>query len=227
MLGKFLLFGLLWSILGNPFLAFIVLIIILYMLDRRFIGLSPSLVKPLRRMGRIRKLRHQLDMNPNDLTSKLELAKLLIEKKSFRSARELLEPLQDRESVEQSAEYWDDLGTCLLRTGELEAGEAAIRRALTINPRVKYGQPYLRLAAMNSMRDMSKAIEDIEAFQQIHTSSCEGYYRLAKLNKRMGRKAEAKRALEESTRLYRILPRYKRREERRWALLSYWSRLIG
>jgi uncharacterized membrane protein len=86
MLGKFLLFGLLWSILGNPFLAFIVLIIILYMLDRRFIGLSPSLVKPLRRMGRIRKLRHQLDMNPNDLTSKLELAKLLIEKKSFRSA---------------------------------------------------------------------------------------------------------------------------------------------
>lgn len=227
MLGKFLLFGLLWSIFGNPFLAFIALIVILYIIDRRFIGLSPSLVKPLRRMGRIRKLRHQLGMNPNDLTSKLELAKLLIEKKSFRSARELLEPLQDRESVEQSAEYWDDLGTCLLRTGELEAGEAAIRRALAINPRVKYGQPYLRLAAMNSTRDTKKALADIEAFQQIHTSSCEGYYRLAKLNNLMGRKAEAKRALEESTKLYRMLPRYKRREERRWALLSYLSRLMG
>lgn len=227
MLGKFLLFGLLWSIFGNPILAFIALIVILYIIDRRFIGLSPSLVKPLRRMGRIRKLRHQLDMNPNDLTSKLDLAKLLIEKKSFRAARELLEPLRDRESVEQSAEYWDDLGTSLLRTGELEAGEAAIRRALSINPRVKYGQPYLRLAAMNSTRDTVQALQDIEDFQQIHTSSCEGYYRLAQLNKLMGRKAEAKRALEESTKLYRMLPRYKRREERRWALLSFWSRLTG
>ncbi|MBD3919806.1 hypothetical protein H8B09_13665 [Paenibacillus sp. PR3] len=227
MLGKFLLFGLLWSIFGNPILAFLAMIVILYIIDRRFIGLSPSLVKPLRRMGRIRKLRQQLDMNPNDLSSKLELSKLLIEKKSFRNARELLEPLREREAVEQSAEYWDDLGTCLLRTGESEAGEAAIRQALSINPRVKYGQPYLRLAAMNSIRDTAKALEDLEAFQQIHTSSCEGYYRLAQLNKRMGRKAEAKRALEESARLYRMLPRYKRREERRWALLSYLGRLMG
>lgn len=224
MLGKFLLFGLLWSILGNPFLAIIVLLIILYALDRRFVGITPSFVKPLRRLGRIRRLRHQLDLNPNDLSAKLELAKLLIEKRSFRQARELLEPLQERESIQDSAEYWDDLGTSLLRTGELARGETAVRRALAINPRVKYGQPYLRLAAAIGSNDTAKALEDLASFQLIHTSSCEGYYRLAKLNMSLGRKDDAKQALNESIRIYRMLPRYKRREERRWAWLSYFSR---
>jgi len=224
MIGKFLLFGLLLSIFGNPVIAIIVLIAILYLLDRRFVGLSPSLVKPIRRLGRIRRLRQELDMNPNDLTAKLELAKLLIEKRSFRQARELLEPLREREAVEQSAEYWDDLGTALLRTGDLEAGEAAVRRALEINPRVKYGQPYVRLAAIVGARDLPKALRDMESFQQIQTSSCEGYYRLAKLNVLLGRKDEAKRALDEAIRLYRMLPKYKKRQERRWMLLSFFAR---
>ncbi|EFM08870.1 TPR repeat-containing protein [Paenibacillus curdlanolyticus YK9] len=224
MIGKFLLFGLLLSIFGNPILAIIAFVVILYIIDRRFVGLSPSLVKPIRRIGRIRKLRQLLDMNPNDLSAKLELAKLLIDKRSYRQARELLEPLQERESVEQSAEYWDDLGTSLLHTGEPEAGEAAIRKALSINPRVKYGQPYLRLAAKIGKQDAGKALDDLEAFQQIQTSSCEGYYRLAKLNQLLGRKAEAKQALNDSLRLYRQLPRYKKRQERRWALLSLFAR---
>ncbi|MWC28602.1 tetratricopeptide repeat protein [Paenibacillus sp. MMS18-CY102] len=225
MIGKFLLFGLLLSIFGNPVLAIIAFVVILYIIDRRFVGLSPSLVKPIRRLGRIRKLKQLLDMNPNDLSAKLELAKLLIDKRSFRQARDLLEPLQDRESIEQSAEYWDDLGTSMLHTGEAGAGEAAIRKALSINPRVKYGQPYLRLAALIGKHDASKALADLEAFQQIQTSSCEGYYRLAKLNQLLGRKAEAKQALNESLRLYRQLPRYKKRQERRWALLSLFGRV--
>ena len=56
-----LLFGLLWALLGNPVLALVVLIAALYFLDRRFIGLTPSVLKPIRISSRISALRRELD----------------------------------------------------------------------------------------------------------------------------------------------------------------------
>jgi tetratricopeptide (TPR) repeat protein len=222
-MGKFFLFGMLWFLLGNPFAAIMVLIIILYLLDRRFIGLSPSLVKPIKRARRIGRLRQQLALNPNDMSARMELAHLLIERKAYAEARRLLEPAA--ETMAHSAEYWDDLGTALLFTGSRAEGESAIRRALDINPRVKYGQPYLRLAAVN--RDQpEKALKLLDELQAIHSSSCEAYYRMGLIYKSLGRREEARRAFDEAGDVYRTLPRYKRREERPWAIRSRLARLF-
>jgi tetratricopeptide (TPR) repeat protein len=222
--GKFAIFGLLWILLGNPVAAIVVLIIILYILDRRFVGLSPSVVKPFRRARRIRQLKQQLSLNPNDMSARMELAHLLIERKAYGEARRLLEPAA--ETMAHSAEYWDDLGTALLFTGSRAEGESAIRRALDINPRVKYGQPYLRLAAVN--RDQpEKALKLLDELQAIHSSSCEAYYRMGMIYKALGRREEARRALDEAAALYRTLPRYKRREERPWAIRSRLARLFA
>ena len=223
MFGKLAIFGLLWFLLGNPIAAVVVLVIILYILDRRFIGLSPSLLKPVKRARRIGQLRQQLALNPNDMSARMELAHLLIERKAYGEARRLLEPAA--ETMAHSAEYWDDLGTALLFTGSRAEGEGAIRRALDINPRVKYGQPYLRLAAANRDRP-EKALKLLDELRAIHSSSCEAYYRMGLIYRNLGRREEARRSFDEAADIYRTLPRYKRREERPWAIRSRLARLI-
>ncbi|WP_028609966.1 tetratricopeptide repeat protein [Paenibacillus harenae] len=225
MLKFSLLFVLLTWIFGNPFIAIIIILLLLYGLDRRFIGLTPSLFKPIKRLSRIRKLKRHIDLSPNDMSAKHELARLLIEKKSYREALTWLEPLQ--QTLEDSAEFWDDLGACYLFTGDEERGAACTNRALELNPRVKYGAPYLRLAAHYASGRTELALSYIRAFQDIQSSSCEAYDRLASIYKRLGQSENAKRAVEEGLRIYRMLPRYKRRQERKWAVRLLTKKLTG
>lgn len=225
-MGKFivLFFGLNF-LTGNPILSIIILLIIFYALERRFIGLSPSIVKPIRRMRRIAKAKKRVAESPSDVSSKLELARLLMERKKYQAALEWLEPL--RGVMEDSAEYMDDLGTCLMETGRNEEGEAAIRQALERNPRVKYGEPHLRLAAYYSRSDAEKALRELKAFQDIQSSSCESFLRLASVYKQMGRKDEERAAVEEGLRTYKLLPRYKRKTERAAAVRLRLKAMFG
>ncbi|MEC0369273.1 tetratricopeptide repeat protein [Paenibacillus chibensis] len=217
-MGKIFGFILLWRLLGNPFLAILVLLVIVYLLDRRFVGVFPSLTKPFKRMGQVSRLRTQISMNPNDVSSKHELARLLIERKKDAEAQKLLESIASQS--EDSAEFWDDLGTVYVRQGDIQKGEAYILKALEINPRVKYGRPYLRLADVYKNSDRDKAVEYVHRFQEIQSSSCEGYYLLGMMYKALDRQAEAKAAFQESINIYRSLPKYKKRQERKWAVLS-------
>ncbi|MDF2837612.1 MAG: repeat-containing protein [Paenibacillus sp.] len=211
----FLFIWLTW-LLGNPIIAIIVLLVILYALDRRFVGISPSLFGYFKRNARIRKLKGIIAASPNDVSAKQELARLLIDRKKSEAALRLLEPLG--RVLEDSAEYWDDLGQALAAEGRGPEGETAMLRALGLNPRVKFGAPYLRLAAMRANDDQELALSYLKSFQDIHSSSCESYYRMAEVYKRMGKEAEAKGAAEEGLRVYRSLPKYRKRAERGWAL---------
>lgn len=211
-----LLFLWLSWLLGNPIVAIIVLLIILYALDRRFVGLSPSIWKPIKRRSRISKLKQHIRSAPSDVSAKQELARHLIDAKRFKEARQVLEPL--REVLADSAEYWDDLGHCYMQTGDAEKGEASVLQGLKLNPRVKYGAPYLRLAASSMKSDSERALSYLQAFQDIHSSSCEAYDRLASIYKGMGKTEDAKRAAEEGLRMYKSLPRYRKRSERKWAV---------
>ncbi|GGG51813.1 tetratricopeptide repeat protein [Paenibacillus radicis (ex Gao et al. 2016)] len=224
-MSKVLLFVFLTWLTGNPFIAIIVLLVILYALDRRFVGLTPSFMKPLRRSSQLRKLKRHIALAPNDTSSKLEAARILIEKKKYREALGLLEPME--RMLEDSAEYWDDLGLCCLELGQHERGETAIHKALEINPRVKYGAPYLRLATYYSRTNTEKALSYIASFQNIQSSSCEAFERLATIYKLMDRKQDAAEAIEEGLRVYRALPRYKKRTERKWAIRLLIKRIAG
>lgn len=217
-MGKFIGFVLLWRILGNPIIAILVILLIVYLLDRRFVGLFPSFTRPYKRLRNISKLRAQIASSPSDVSSRHELARLLIERRKYNEALELLESI--RESSEDSAEYWDDLGTCFLRTGNLTQGENDILKALDMNPRVKYGRPYLRLAEAFKTSDREKAIAYVEQFHSMHSSSSEAYYLLGSMYKDLGRNEDAKRAFKESVEVYKSLPKYKKRQERKWAVRS-------
>ncbi|MFC9707904.1 tetratricopeptide repeat protein [Paenibacillus sp. NPDC056933] len=224
MLIKFLIFGLLWRIVGNPIVAVLIFLIILYFLDRRYVGVMPSFMKPLKRMRNISRLRQQLAMSPNEVSSKLDLARLLIERKRYSEAHALLIELE--RPYEQSAEYWEALGTTELHLGHTEEGERHILQALDINPRVKYGRPYLTLAGAFKETDRDKSLAYVQQFQEIHSSSSEAYYLLGSVYRSLGRTADAKQAYEQSLNVYRSLPKYKKRQERRWAVRS-WFRKRG
>lgn len=218
-MSKILLFvGLTW-LFGSPLIAIIVLLVILYMLERRFVGLTPSIVRPFRRRNSIAKWRRQLHLSPHDVSAKSELARLLIESKKFSQAREILLSIQTQ--MEHSAEYWSDLGAVDLALGDLEAGEREMKQALAISPRVKYGRPYLRLAESFSKQDPVKAIAYLQQFKEVNSSSCEAYYRLGAVYTLLGNPEEAAEAYRECRMTYRTLPRYMRRHERKWALRSY------
>ncbi|WP_211747600.1 hypothetical protein [Paenibacillus sp. Marseille-Q4541] len=223
-MSKLFVFGLLFYIFGNPFIAIIVLLLIVYFLDRRFVGVFPSITKPFKRMRNISKNRQQIAMNPNDVTSKFDLARLLIERKKYSEAQGFLKSIES--SYDHSAEYWDMVGTIEIHQGQLEQGERHIVHALELNPKVKYGQPYLRLASAYKDKDQSKALHYVEKFQDIQSSSSESYYYLGLVYGILGRKNDAKEAYRQSIDVYRSLPKYKKRQERRWAVRSFFRKLF-
>lgn len=221
-MGKIIIFVLLWRLLGNPLLALLILLIVLYLLDRRFIGLFPSFVKPFKRSRRLTQLRNELAANPHNTGSKLEAARILMEKKQYHQALEYLE--QVRPIMEDSADVRYEIGLCQLKLGQMEEGERLILQSLEMNPRLKYGEPYLRLGEAVSVTHPERAIGYLEQFRSEHSSSCEAYYKLGKLYGQLGRQHEAAEAFRETVQIYRSLPKYKRRTERRWALLAGFQR---
>ena len=222
-MGKLFLFSILWWLTGNPFVAVIVLLIVLYALDRRFVGIFPSITRPIRQSRTLSRIRRELELQPHNTSAKHEAARLLIEKRRFAEALRYLEQIRP---VIDSADVEYETGYCLMKLGRLEEGERLILRSLEMNPRVKYGEPYLRLGELFAATNPEKAIRYLEQFRQLYSSSCEGHYRLGVLYGKLGRAAEAKRAFQETIHLYRGLPKYKRRSERRWALLA-WLRSVG
>ncbi|MBD0381197.1 tetratricopeptide repeat protein [Paenibacillus sedimenti] len=218
MLTKLLGFGLLWHLTGNPFLALIILLVILYVLDRRFVGLTPNIFKPFQLSRKASRLRQDLHANPHNTSSKLELARILLERKKYSDALPYLE--QSLNVMEDSADVHYELGLCHLKLGDLDQGERLMLKALELNPRVKYGEPYLRLGEALATVAPERAVAYMERFRDVHSSSVEAYYRLGQLYQQLGRGEEAKRAYREALDIYRGLPRYSRRQQRRWALLA-------
>lgn len=224
-MGKFILFVLLWRLLGNPIIAIVVILVIVYVLERRYIGMTPSIMKPFKRSRRLSLLRRELESRPHDTRSKLEAARLYLDKKSYKQAHDYLE--QVLPVMDDSAEVLVELGLCKLKLGAQEEGEKLILQGLERNPRVHYGDPYLWLSEAHMHASPDKALDYLKQLPEVHSSSCQAFYRMGQLYALMGRKEEADRAYEEASRIYRGLPKYKRKSERRWAILAKLKRKAG
>src|SRR5690606_32960711 len=121
---------------------------------------------------------------------KTEAARILIHLKRYAEAQALLDEVLRQ--VDDSADVWFDAGLCRLKQGQLSDGEAMIRKALELNARVRYGEPYLRLGEAFAEKDREKALDYLRRFGDIQSSSCEAYYRLGVLLTSMGKTGEAK-----------------------------------
>ncbi|RAP28402.1 hypothetical protein C2W64_04836 [Brevibacillus laterosporus] len=221
-MGKFFLFSFLFWIFGNPFIALLVILLLIYLLDLRYMRLFPSWFRPIKQSSRLRKIKNDLRLNPHDTSAKLEVARILMEKKRYEEAYQYLNAIFS--VMNDSAEYLSDYGICQIKQGQVDQGEANVLRAFAINPRVKYGEAYLYLSESYAEQDTAKSLSYLKSLQQLNSSSAEVYYRMGQLYEYLGEKQEAKQAYREAIEVYRGLPTYKKRMERRWSLLS-WFRI--
>ncbi|MBX6352406.1 MAG: tetratricopeptide repeat protein [Thermoflavifilum sp.] len=217
-LGLYLIWRLLAALLGNPWLALLVILVVLYVLDQRYVGLTPSFLRPIRRMRRHAAVRQAIALNPHDANARHELAQMELARHHPREALEQLRRLPG--SLRETPEIRYEEGVCLIELGRTAEGEALIRAALAEKPRLAYGDPYLKLAALHVGDDPQQALHDLEAARTYNQSSCEALYRLAALYRRLGRMEDAQAALRECVATYRALPRFRKRKERRWAWLA-------
>lgn len=215
-MGKFFLLYFIIRLSGHPIIAIIIIALIYYVIDRRYIGLLPNITKPFRRQARISYLKKQLNLNPHDMSARYDLATAYIERRQFALALGLLEALAP--SMKDTADVRYDMGVCQLALGDLDSGEQQITQALKVNPGLRYGEPYIRLASAFVAHDATKALTYVHEANKYNYSSCEAYYRLGQVYQQLGNSASARDAFRQCLATYRTLPKFRKRLERKWML---------
>ncbi|HEY7138596.1 MAG TPA: tetratricopeptide repeat protein [Methylomirabilota bacterium] len=217
------LFGVLTWMTGNPVLA---LVVVALVWAAGYGYLSARLFRIPRAVDRwltIRELNRAVGTNPHDATAQADLGRLLLESGQPARALSHLETAHGRAPEVAETTYY--LGAARLRLGDEARGRPLIEEALARDPRLGYGEPYLRLADYYlEHRRPAEALPHLERFIAVHASSVEGQYKLALACRAAGRADRARAALDEAVRAYREAPRFKRREERPWRLRAGWVR---
>jgi tetratricopeptide (TPR) repeat protein len=216
MLTKFFLFYILMLLLGNPFLAILVLVGLYLAADVRYVGWTRKMIDTVRTEREIGELSRQVALNPYNASAQNDLGRLLVLRGRFRDALTPLEKAIERMEDSPETNYY--LGLACLHSGREEEGEARIVRALELNPRFRYGEPNFRLGAflLNKGR-IDEARGALEKGVAIHTSSAEGWYLLGQTLRAGGDKEKAKDYYKKAIESFRNSPGYKRREDRRFA----------
>lgn len=191
-----------------------------------FVGLRKILPDPfvlIRTSGRIGALRRQIASNPANVTARRDLAMILIERLRPRAA---VVPL--REALERdpkNAELCYLLGVALLRSGDAEGALEPLVRAVEIDARVRFGEPFLVAAqALERLGRFDEAEDALERYNDANTSSVEGQVRLARLLARKRDGEGARRALAAALDTWSQLPRYAKRRQAQWWFRAQFAR---
>jgi tetratricopeptide (TPR) repeat protein len=92
-----------------------------------------------------------------------------------------------------------------------------VERALALNPKFGYGEPYLRLGDFRAEQgEWGQAAERYRQATTIHSSCVEGWYKLGHALEHLGKRDEAKATLQEALTSYRTAPWYRRADDRPW-----------
>ena len=216
MLSKFFLFYILYWLLGNPFVALLVILIIYFTVDRTFFGFVPDPFKAFKKAGRIRELQGIVAINPFDARSLKELGICMIEKKDYGKAREYFEKAANKMSDDPEFNYY--YGLSLARCGEIGKGRELLDTALKNSPGLKYGEPFIMFAEVYiDNGDFAGALPLLERFENIHSSSSRGFYQMGVVKLKLGMNAEGKEYLKKAIAAFKTSPRFKRKADRKWA----------
>ncbi len=189
---------------------------------RRFV---PDPVVLFQTMGRIRGLRQQIEANPANVTARRDLAVIYLQRLRPRAALKLLDEARQREPNDAELLYLT--GLARLRAGDAKGALDPLVKAVEVDPRGRFGEPYLVAAeALVRMDMLEEASDALHRYTAANTSSVEGRVRLALLEHRRGDKAAAKQALGEALSTWRQVPKFRRRKELRWWFRAQWARLV-
>jgi tetratricopeptide (TPR) repeat protein len=213
---SFYFFGnLFYLLLRNPISGIIVILLLYLIMDRRFIGLIPDVFRPLRINRQKKNLIKELSLNPVNAAAQFELGSLLVGNKQYEKALPYLQ--KATEKLDNSQSHFM-LGIALFRLGKQDDGREELLKALEMNPKVGYGEPYLYLAeyALTHKEDVSTVPGLKEALRQY--GSAEVNYKLGRLFEKAGHKSEAVNCYDEAIAAYKQSPPFLRRQHRRYGL---------
>jgi len=203
----------------NPILALILVLLVSVGSYGYLTGRVLGVGRVLRDRRAIRGLGRTVAIAQHDLTARSELGRLLVGLGRDAEALTALEPVVERQPDLAGARA--DFGLALLRLGRVEEGETHLEEALALDPKLRYGEPILRWAdAASRWGDHAQAVRLLEKHRELHSSSVEGLYKLARAHLRMGDRARAGEVVESALAAHRTSPHFKRRMERRWWLAS-------
>jgi predicted Zn-dependent protease len=193
------------------------------------LALRPFLPDPwalLRTWGRIRALDTQIAANPANVTARRDLAEIWIERLRPGRALQLLDEARERDPSAPELLYLT--GLARLRLGDAHGALQPLVRAVEIDPKLRYGQPYLVAAeALIHLGRLDEAEDALERYSSTNSSSLQGYVWLAHVRKRRGDTKGAHAALREALDTWAQLPRYRRRRELGWWFRAQLARVLG
>lgn len=215
-MSAWLLGSLVAIVTGNPLLAALVVLAIWFLGDRATFRLFPDPARWFDRRRRAARLRRALDVNPHDRRARFQLAELLLERGDAREAAALLRlnlDAGDRDVFTLAA-----LGTALAQTGAHEEAERLLAEARRLDPEFRMGELDLVLGRMRlTLGDAAGAREPLRRLLATRPGTVEGRWLLARALDRLGDASGAATLREEAWREYAQQPRFRRREDRRWA----------
>jgi len=192
-------------------------------------GFLPDPVVWLRTMGRMSKLKADIDLNPSNMVATRDLARLYLDRKRPRKAIELIEKTRQRmaESTRHPQGTLDDaellygLGLARLRAGETEKALEPLVAAVAIAPEVGRGEPYMTAAeALMKLGRWEEAEDSLDRYLSFNQSSVKIYVQIARVRARQKNAEGAQQAIAEAKQTWRVLPGFKRRHEWHWWLAA-------
>jgi tetratricopeptide (TPR) repeat protein len=192
-------------------------------------GFLPDPVVWLRTMGRISRLRAEIEINPSNMMATRDLARLYLERKRPKQAIVLIERTRQRmaESTRHPQGSLDDaellfqLGIARMNCGEPEAALEPLVAAIAIAPEVGRGDPYLVAAdALAKLGRWEEAEDSLERFIGKNQSSVQAYVKLARVRAKRKDEAGSKDAITQGKQTWGVLPSFKRRHEWPWYLAA-------
>jgi tetratricopeptide (TPR) repeat protein len=192
-----------------------------------FFVLRPVLPDPVvlwRTAGRIRALETQVAANPANVTARRDLARMLLDRLRPRRALLILDAARERDPDDAELNYLT--GVARLRAGDAEGALAPLVKAIEIEPRLMFGEPY-RVAgeALQRLGRLEEAEDAFERYTTTNSSSVEGFTKLALVRRARGDAPGTTSALDEAIRTFWQVPAYKRRQDVGWWLRAHLARL--
>lgn len=178
-----------------------------------FLVLRPYIPDPraiIRALSRSSTLRAQVAVNAANATARRELAQILLDTRRPRAALKLVEEALQR--APDDAELTFLRGLALQRSGQAEAALAPLIRAVELEPRVRFGEPFLVAGdALSALGRHEEAVDAYERYVETNTSDIAGYVRLARAHARLGQREEAQKQLREGLDTLAALPGWRKR----------------
>ena len=226
MLRNLFLFSILTMLFGNPLIAILIIAAFYLAIDARYFGVTRKLIGLVQDESAIRDLKQQVAVNPSNATALKDLGRLCVRKNRYQTARPYLEQAINRMEDSDEANYF--LGLAYLKTGREDEGLFRINKALSLNPRLLYGEPYLRLGEHYLENDKrAAALNMLNHFKEIHSSSSEGFYQLGRLYLKLGDHEKAREMFTKAYEVFKVSPWYKKKIDRPWAWKAWFKMKLG